>query len=277
MQYTAITIKLTEASSEDFEVVIALLNSLKFEGITENEDNLIAYIDPEIYDRKELESTLADVKDGITTEIIKEESLPDINWNKEWEKNFDPVIIDNRCVIRAPFHEAFEDMEFLINIEPKMAFGTGHHETTSLMISAMLDVDFTGKRVLDMGCGTGVLGILAAIKGAKEVVAIDIDKWSYESAIENAAKNKVEMTVLQGSADVIPKMEFDIIFANINRNILIDQSGDYNTALNFCGSLFVSGFLAEDVEMLEESFNALGLTSVNHTSMANWNMLEFVK
>jgi ribosomal protein L11 methyltransferase len=220
---------------------------------------------------------LEQVRDGIHTHIAKEEILPDINWNEQWEKNFDPVIIEHRCAIRAPFHPPFNEKEYVRTIEPKMAFGTGHHETTSLMISAMLDLDFTGKTVLDMGCGTGVLGIFAAMKGAREVLAVDIDSWAYENAKENARLNNIEMTVLKGGSEVLPEIEFDIILANINRNILIEQASEYNRVLNFCGRLFVSGFLLSDVEMLENTFNDLGLTSVNHSSMGNWHMLEFVK
>lgn len=277
MQYTAVTIKINDFNEEKQELLIALLDSLNFEGIREQQELVIGYIDSGIYDKKNLLSTLSDVKDGISTEIIKEEQLADKNWNEEWEKNFDPVIIDHRCAIRAPFHKEFPSMEYVINIEPKMAFGTGHHETTSLMISSMLDMDFSNKTVLDMGCGTGVLGILSSQKGAKEVVAIDNDKWAYENTIENIRLNEVEMSVLHGGAEKIPNIEFDIILANINRNILIEQAIDYNRVLSFCGRLLVSGFLTDDVILIEETFKDLGLTPVNHTSMGNWQMLEFVK
>lgn len=276
MQYTAVTIKLSEANNDKTEMLIALMDSLNFEGITELSDQVIGYIDSGIYDKHELISTLEAVK-GLDTEIIKEEKVKDVNWNEEWEKNFDPVIIDNRCVIRAPFHKEFPSAEYTINIEPKMSFGTGHHETTSLVVSAMLDMDFAGKRVLDMGCGTGVLGILAAKKGAKEVVAIDNDKWAYENTIDNCKLNNVEIGVLLGGADVIPNIEFDIILANINRNILIEQAYDYDQALSYCGRILVSGFLADDVVMLEETFKDLGYTPVNHTTMGAWQMIEFVK
>jgi ribosomal protein L11 methyltransferase len=277
MQYTAVTIKLPEADPEKIDILIALMDSLSFEGITELKDHVIGYIETDIYDRKELLSTLDEMRDGIQAEITKEEKVKNVNWNEEWEKNFDPVIVDNRCVIRAPFHKKFPSMEYVIDIEPKMSFGTGHHETTSLMISSMLGMDFSNKTVLDMGCGTGVLGIFAAIKGAKEVVAIDNDKWAYENTIDNIKLNKVEMTVLHGGADKIPNIEFDVILANINRNILIEQASEYNQALSFCGKLLVSGFLADDIVLLEETFKDLGLTPVNHTSMGNWQLVEFVK
>ncbi len=277
MKHSAITIEIEDCNTENIEVIVALLDSLNFEGITEKDTGVIGYIDSDIYERKELESVLADISDGIKTKIVKEEDVADINWNQEWEKNFDPVVIDNRCVIRAPFHKQYHGMEYIINIEPKMAFGTGHHETTSLMISAMLDMDFQNRTVLDMGCGTGILGILAAMKGAKEVIGIDIDKWAYDNALENVRLNKVEVSVLQGGEGEIPSLDFDIILANINRNILIEQSATYASVLSFCGRLLISGFLESDVEMIETTFIDLGLTSVNHTSMGNWQMLEFVK
>lgn len=277
MQHTAVTVKLPKPDPEQVNVIIALLDSLNFEGITEHSDYVVGYIETSIYNRKELVSTLNEVKDGIQADIVNEEKVEDKNWNEEWEKNFDPVIVDHRCVIRAPFHKEFTSMEQVINIEPKMSFGTGHHETTSLMISAMLDMDFSNKVVLDMGCGTGVLGILAAKKGAKEVVAIDNDKWACDNAKENIKLNTVEMNIILGGAEAIPGIEFDVILANINRNILIEQAADYNRALNFCGRLLVSGFLADDIVMLEETFKDLGLTPVNHTSMGNWQMVEFVK
>ncbi len=277
MQYKAITIEISDTATAHVEVLIALLDSLNYEGITEEEETLTAYIPEDQYERDLLESTLADIEDSFHAKIISTETIEEKNWNQEWESNFAPVIIDNRCAIRAPFHEPFDQVEFVIQIEPKMAFGTGHHETTSLMVSSMLEMDFNKKTVLDMGCGTGVLGILAAKKGASEVIAIDNDKWAYENAIENGRLNQVEISVLQGSAEVIPEIKFDVILANINRNILIQQASEYVYSLDFCGKLLLSGFLEEDVVLIESTFSDLGLTAVNHTSLGAWQMLEFVK
>ncbi|QQS51586.1 MAG: 50S ribosomal protein L11 methyltransferase [Bacteroidota bacterium] len=277
MKYTAINIEISEPNGEKQEILVAILDSLGFEGITETTTGAVGYISSLQYDRDMLELSLAGVKDTLHAKIVHEEPVEEKNWNEEWEKNFKPVIVDHRCAIRAPFHEQFRNMEYVITLSPKMAFGTGHHETTSLMLSAILNMDLVGKRVLDMGCGTAVLAILAAMRGAKEVVAIDNDKWAYENALENIAVNAVKVEVIPGGAEVIPVKEFDTILANINRNILIEQSANYVRALNDCGQLFVSGFLAEDVEIIEATFVDLGLTPVNHQSMGNWQMLEFVK
>jgi ribosomal protein L11 methyltransferase len=277
MPYTSVRIKIAECSDEHIEVLIALLDSLEFEGINEQGCEVLAYIPTEKYDRSILELTLAGVKETFHAWIESEEKVIEKNWNEEWEKNFEPVIIDNRCIIRAPFHKTTDVYEHIINIEPKMAFGTGHHETTSLMVSALLDMDIKNKTVLDMGCGTGVLGILAAMRGAKNITAIDIDRWAYESAIENSEKNNVPMQVLMGTEDTIPELEFDIILANINRNVLIEQAPKYVEHLNDTGRLFLSGFLEEDIEMLEATYVDLGLTPVNHASLGKWQMLEFVK
>lgn len=277
MQYKAVRIKIAECSEEHIEVLVALLDSLDFEGITEQEGEIIAYISAEKYDRNVLELTLAGVKETFHATIINEEILQEKNWNEVWEKNFDPVIIDNRCIIRAPFHKTTENFEYVIDIEPKMAFGTGHHETTSLMVSALLEMDLKNKTVLDMGCGTGVLGIIASKKGAEKVVAIDNDKWAFENTCENAAKNNVKLEVLLGSEKEIPSFEFDVILANINRNILIEHAPDYVSKLSLTGRLFISGFLEDDVEMIEATYVDLSLTPVDHKTLGKWQMLEFVK
>ncbi|MBN1117541.1 MAG: 50S ribosomal protein L11 methyltransferase [Bacteroidales bacterium] len=277
MQYIAITFQIPEVSEEKINILIALLDSLSYEGITEEDSEVIAYIPEDEFDRSLLEVTLAGMKSTLHAKIVHEEVIEEKNWNQEWEENFDPVIIDNRCVIRAPFHEKFKGFEYVINIEPKMSFGTGHHETTSLMISALLDMDIKKKTVLDMGCGTGVLAILSAMKEAKEVIGIDIDKWAVDNAIENALLNKVEVSFLKGSTNVIPDIPFDLILANINRNILIEQASEYIMHLDSCGKILLSGFLEGDVEMIESTYVDLGMTPVNHRTLGKWQMLEFVK
>ncbi len=277
MNYKAVNIKINESDDEKVDILVAILDSLNFEGIAEKSNSVIGYIPEDKYDRNILEVSLAGLKGTLTTDIISEQTVEEKNWNEEWEKNFDPVIIDHRCAIRAPFHEPFRNMEYVITISPRMAFGTGHHETTSLMVSAILNMDVKGKTVLDMGCGTGVLGITAAVLGAKEVLGIDNDKWAYENAQENISINNVDMEVLLGSVEQIPEKQFDVILANINRNILIEQAPYYKKALSYTGRLFLSGILLDDVDLIEETFVDIGLTSINHNTLGKWQLLEFVK
>jgi ribosomal protein L11 methyltransferase len=277
MPYKAVKISVPGTSEENIDILIALLDSLQYEGISEHGREVVAYIDSESYDRDVLELTLAGVKELLHANILSEETIAERNWNEIWEKNFEPVIINNRCAIRAPFHEKFQDMEYTITIEPKMSFGTGHHETTSLMVTALLEMDLNRKTVLDMGCGSGVLGILALLKNAGRVIAIDNDKWAYENAWENAAKNKVKMEVLLGSTNAIPPLEFDVILANINRNILVEHAPDYCKHLSDTGRILLSGFLEEDIEIIESTYIDLGLTPVNHSSLGKWQLLEMVK
>ncbi len=277
MQYKAITIDVSNSVTEELEILVALLDSINYEGITEEEETLTAFIPGNVFDKQLLENTLTDIEDSMHAKIISIETVEEKNWNQIWETNFEPVVIDNRCAIRAPFHESFENIEYIINIEPKMSFGTGHHETTSLMVSAILNMDLNNKTVLDMGCGTGVLGILAAKKGAKEVIAIDNDKWSYMNAQENVKLNHVEVSVLQGSVESLPDILFDVVFVNITRNVLIEQAAEYVQSMDYCGKLLLSGFLEEDVVLIEATYKELGLTAVNHASLGAWQMLEFVK
>lgn len=277
MDYTAVTIKISESNIDKTELLVALLDSLNFEGITEDDGFVVAYISTQEYNRNNLDLTLVGVKDQLHAVIAKEEIIEEQNWNAKWESNFEPVIINHRCVIRAPFHEKFEGMEYIINIEPKMSFGTGHHETTSLMISALLDMDIKNKTVLDMGCGTGVLGILACMRNASEVIGVDNDKWAFENSQENIKRNRVEMSVLHGDVEVVPDLLFDIILANINRNVLVEHAPDYANSLESCGRLLLSGFLEEDINIIEATYTDIGLTAVNHTSLGQWQMLEFVK
>ncbi len=277
MKYLGVTIRFKDLSDDNKEIMIALLDSLSFEGITELEGSVIAYIPVEQYNRKELENLLKTDNIIQKVEIESEEEIEEKNWNQEWEKNFDPVIVDNLCAIRAPFHPEFKNFKYVINIEPKMSFGTGHHETTSLMVSAMLKMDFANKAVLDMGCGTGLLAILASKMGAKEIVAIDIDKWAYENTLENMERNKVKMHIIEGGEESIPDKSFDVLLANINRNILIQQSQSYSNHLKENGTLLLSGILEEDIPVVLKTFNGLGFSSVQIQSKGNWQMIELKK
>ena len=202
--------------------------------------------------------------------------MPNINWNEEWEKNFTPINVENKVLIRAEFHQENPNLHEII-IQPKMSFGTGHHPTTHLMIQQMLDMDFMDKKVLDMGCGTSVLGIFAKQKDASEVVAIDIDEWSVENSIENAERNNVKLRISQGTADNLGGEDFDIILANINRNILISDIPTYVSVLRDKGKLLLSGLCFFDVEDILEVCDKQGLRLINKQQREEWCSLLLEK
>jgi ribosomal protein L11 methyltransferase len=204
------------------------------------------------------------------------QEMPNINWNEEWEKNFSPINVEDRVLIRAEFHDSHPEMEEII-IQPKMSFGTGHHPTTHLMIQQMLDMDFEGKKVLDMGCGTSVLAIYAKMKGAKDVLAIDIDEWSVENSNENAARNNVELRIELGTAENLGKEKFDIILANINRNILISDIPTYVKDMNEGSQLLLSGLCFFDVDDILEVCTEQGLKLQNKQQREEWCSLLLVK
>jgi ribosomal protein L11 methyltransferase len=229
-------------------VLVAQLGETGFESFVETEDGVEAFIQAGKFHDADLQFVLGEFQDDFFFEV-KKEVIKGKNWNEEWEKNyFEPLVIQNQCVIRAPFHTQFPHTSFEIIIEPNMAFGTGNHETTSMMIEAILETDLKGKNVLDMGCGTGILGILASMKGAARVTAIDIDEWSFKGATENAALNNIDnLTVKMGDAALLGNENFDVIFANIHKNVLISDLPAYNSVLKPGGLLVMSGFYTEDL------------------------------
>lgn len=273
MEYTALTFSTdTEISRE---LLFAVLDSEGFEGITENENQVIAYIPAEEFNSGNLESMLSvyNISDEVFLE--KEEVIKQKNWNEEWEKNFDPIIINEQCVIRAPFHEDFAGCKYILTIEPKMSFGTGHHETTRLVMQQMFQHEFNGKKVLDMGCGTGILAILAAKLGAGDITAIDYDIWSYENTLENIQRNNTtDIKVLHGGKEVIPKEKFDIIIANINRNILEDQISEYLKRMHTESLLFLSGILVDDFDYMQNLFNQHKLLLKHSENLNKWGVLK---
>ena len=214
--------------------------------------------------------------DGVTVSV-KEQEIEQVNWNAEWERNFNPIEVDGRVYIRAPFHAERAGFEYAMLIEPKMSFGTGHHQTTHMMIQHILASDLTNKSVLDMGCGTGVLAILAEKKGATSLEAIDIDNWCYLNSLENVSRNQCRhINVLEGDASLIDGKRFDVIIANINRNILLNDLSTYVTCLNENGSLFLSGFYDSDCELIETTCNQPNLRLDKKLIRNNWVALKFV-
>ncbi|AQX09906.1 50S ribosomal protein L11 methyltransferase [Elizabethkingia sp. HX WHF] len=228
------------------EILMAELIEQGFDSFTENPDGILAYIQAELLNEEELKNQWLLNHDDVKISYTYKE-MPNINWNEEWEKNFQPINVEDKVLIRAEFHES-QGLEEEIIIQPKMSFGTGHHATTYLMIQQMMDMDFQGKKVLDMGCGTSVLAIYAKKKGASDVLGIDIDEWAVENSRENAERNNTPMRVELGTADNLGQEKFEIILANINRNILISDIPRYVEVLEPGGSLLLSGLCFFDVD-----------------------------
>lgn len=256
------------------DLLIAELGTVGFESFMETETGVLAYINSEIWSEDCIEG-LSMLENPLVSISFEISTVMQENWNSEWEKNFSPITVEGRCCVRAPFHEK-QEVDYDIVILPKMSFGTGHHETTHMMLSHILENEFTGKSVLDMGSGTGVLAILAAYRGASSIDAIDIDRWCYENALENVQRNNCEhIQVIEGDASVIVK-NYDVIIANINRNILLEDMEVYVAHLNPGGSLFLSGFYQEDIPVIQEKCESLGLDLKGVKEKNNWVSLKFV-
>ncbi|TDX83173.1 50S ribosomal protein L11 methyltransferase [Epilithonimonas xixisoli] len=232
------------------EILMAELIEIGFDSFTEEYDGILGYIQKDLFKEDELKNIYLLQNEEVEISYTYEE-MPNINWNEEWEKNFSPINVEDKVLIRAEFHDSDPQMHEIV-IQPKMSFGTGHHPTTHLMIQQMLDMDLADKKVLDMGCGTSVLAIFAKQKGAGRTVAIDIDEWSVENSKENAIRNNVELDIELGTADNLGKEKFEIILANINRNILISDIPTYVSVLEDGGKLLLSGLCFFDVDDILE-------------------------
>jgi len=278
MDYIELTCKITPYNIEISEILSAQLGELGFESFVEQPDSLQAYIIQPDFDEVKINDFFSEFKSDsiieISHQLMKEE-----NWNETWEKNyFEPIIIDNQCVIRSSFHAEFPEIKYRITIDPKMAFGTGHHETTSLMIKEILKLQPQNKSVLDMGCGTGILAILCALKGSENITAIDNDVWSFRNTIENIELNNVKnINVLLGDVKDIEGLKFDIIIANINKNVLLADISNYAISLNENASLFLSGFYRSDFEDINKFAEKNGLKFQKIEEMNNWVMLQYLK
>lgn len=276
MIYTKITFKLTPDSEENREILVAVLSDLAFESFDETEDHVEGYVPGESFNMEEMQQITATLPFAVETDL---EMIPDQNWNEVWEKNyFQPLLIGGRLLVRAPFHIVDEKAEYELVIEPKMAFGTGNHETTTLMAEQILDMNLTSKTVLDMGCGTGILGMLASLKGAKSVTAIDIDKWSYESTVENASLNNIHnLEARLGDASLLGKDTYQVIFANIHKNVIINDLPAYAKVLQPEGRLYLSGFYREDMPDVKAKAESLGLRETGFKEKNNWVVYYFEK
>ncbi|KAB1158157.1 50S ribosomal protein L11 methyltransferase [Flavobacterium luteum] len=257
------------------EILVAELGELPFESFVESDFGVTAYIQKQFWNETILEEVqILNSPEFIISYTIEE--IEQVNWNEEWEKNFEAIDVDGKCLVRAPFHSK-TNAEFDIIIEPKMSFGTGHHETTHMMIQHLLETNVTGMKTLDMGCGTAILAILAEMKGAKPIDAIDIDNWCYLNSIENAERNNCKnITVYEGDAALLKDKKYDLIIANINRNILLNDMQSYVDCLNPKGTILFSGFYAEDIPFINDSCIEKGLTYVKKLERNNWVSLKYV-
>ena len=258
------------------EILIAELGAVGFESFVENEDGVTAYIQKEEWNSNILDTIFVLNSDEFSIEYNQNE-VEQTNWNAEWEKNFTPIEVDEIVSIRAPFHEN-SNLKYDIVIEPKMSFGTGHHETTHMMVQHLLQLDLNNKQTLDMGCGTGILAIFAEMKGAKPIDAIDIDNWCYENSIENVTRNNCHhISVFEGDSSLLINKKYDLIIANINRNILLMDMKVYANCLKEKGILLLSGFYEEDIPIIDAEVSKYNLKLESFIQRNNWVALKYNK
>ena len=256
------------------EILIAELGNVGFESFVENQIGVTAYIQKEAYKENILEDIYILNSEEFSIKYTKNE-VAQTNWNAEWEKNFTPIKVDDLVSIRAPFHEN-PNLKYEIVIEPKMSFGTGHHETTHMMVQHLLQLDLENKKVLDMGCGTGILAIFAEMKGAQPIDAIDIDNWCYENSLENVSRNNCKnISVYEGDSSLLINKKYDVIIANINRNILLMDMKVYINCLKENGILLLSGFYQEDIPIIDAEVSKYNLNLDTYIERNNWVALKY--
>lgn len=259
------------------DMFMELLGEIGFDSFMDTDDGFDAYCQEPLLNEEEL-NDIMQMEQFANVKLLKKELIPDQDWNATWEASYEPVIINEFCRIRAPFHKVEGSYKYDLIIEPKMSFGTAHHETTSQIIELMLQSDFSGLNLLDMGSGTGVLAILAKKLGSATTVAIDNDEWAYRNALDNIRLNdENEIIVELGDASSLNNRQFDVILANINRNILLRDMKEYVKCLLDGGKIFFSGFYEEDLVLIKKEAERLGLTYSNHVTKNNWTAAVFVK
>ena len=259
------------------DMFMELLGEIGFDSFMDTDEGFEAYCQEPLLNEEEL-NDIMQMEQFANVKLIKKELIPDQDWNATWEASYEPVIINEFCRIRAPFHNVEGSYKYDLIIEPKMSFGTAHHETTSQIIELMLKSDFSGLNLLDMGSGTGVLAILAKKLGSATTVAIDNDEWAYRNALDNIRLNDENDIIVElGDANSLNDRQFDIILANINRNILLRDMKEYVKSLVDGGKIFFSGFYEEDLILITKEAERLGLKYVNHVTKNNWTAAVFVK
>lgn len=278
MKYIEVSFTVSPISETANDIIAAFAMELGFESFVESSNGTVGYIPAHLFDEQTLKDTLASFPMTDTTIAFTACEMEDKDWNEEWEKNFfEPIVIDSRCVIHSTFHKDYPRADFDIIINPQMAFGTGHHQTTRLIIGYLLDADLKGKSVLDMGCGTSILAILASMRGASELIAIDIDEWCVNNSIDNLALNHIDnVKVFQGDASSLTAVgPFDVIIANINRNILLADMQYYVSRMHMGGEIYFSGFYESDLPMIKAEAERLGLRYISHRVEKEWTAARF--
>ena len=273
MNYLELSIEIPRSKPELSDILVAFLAEQNFDSFSEENGKLMAYTEEAKFNKAEVDEILNQF--GVSSSI---KIIPQENWNRQWEENFSPIVVDDNLAIKAPFHSETFDTKYTIVIEPKMSFGTGHHATTSMMCRLIAELDLKGKVGLDMGCGTGILAIYASLLGASKIYAIDIDEWAYENTIENAERNGVgNIVASQGDVEDIPEVEYDFVFANINLNILKKQIPTYARLMKKGAVLLLSGFFYAEIDQIKQVCADCGLTYSKCITEAEWTASVFEK
>ena len=271
MNYLELSIDIPRSNPALSDILVAFLAEQNFDSFSEEGGKLLAYVEESKYSKSDVDEILNQF--GVTASV---KVIPQENWNRQWEENFSPIVVDENLAIKAPFHDETFDTKHTIVIEPKMSFGTGHHATTSMMCRLIAELDLKGKVGLDMGCGTGILAIYASILGASKIYAIDIDEWAYENTVENAERNGVSNIVAsQGDMEDIPDVEYDFVFANINLNILKRQIPTYAAHMKNDAVLLLSGFFLTEIDQIKEVCSSCGLSFEKCISSEEWTACVF--
>jgi ribosomal protein L11 methyltransferase len=273
MEYTEFDIRLNEVNPYA-DILVARLNEIEFESYSEVEGGIRAYVQTKLLDTDAAKEILSEIS-KLTKVSFTINKVEQKNWNAQWESNYSPVVINDSCVIRAHFHNNFPALKYEIIITPKMSFGTGHHQTTLLMVNEMFNLDLKEKFILDMGSGTGVLAILASKLGARHLIAIDSDEWAFKNAKENSQLNNISnINFIHGDINDIGDTKFDVVLANISRNVILNDIEIYVDQMKDDGEILLSGFLKEDIPLILEKTGQLGLELVVVKNKDKWQMLH---